>query len=275
MCWRACAPPARQISGCIEKCMPSIVDYTGKQLGRLSVIERLPPNGRNVRWLCRCACGRTKVISSNHMRGRQSCGCLRDEVTVQRNVDRSTHSQTGSPEYRAWIAAKMRCLNPNNASFSRYGGAGITICDQWQSDFMAFYRCIGPRPSMRHSLDRFPNRNGNYEPGNVRWANKREQTLNRDVTLRVVINGKSRFLCDVAKERGISLQTVRGRIARGWPVQQAISIPANIDRLVIVNGQLVDALRGLLPAGWDTGHHDSDPGVLAARLALNRAGILS
>src|SRR5262245_10496757 len=90
-----------------------------------------------------------------------------------------THGMANSPEYQAWNSAKQRCTNPNDGSYSRYGGRGIRMCDEWVNSFEAFYNYIGPRPSSNHSLDRYPNNDGNYEPGNCRWATKSEQAKNR------------------------------------------------------------------------------------------------
>lgn len=74
---------------------------------------------------------------------------------------------------------KKRCYYSKTNDYARYGGAGVTVCETWRASFTAFYRDIGPKPSPRHSIDRFPNRTGNYEPGNVRWATTKEQAQNR------------------------------------------------------------------------------------------------
>jgi hypothetical protein len=84
-----------------------------------------------------------------------------------------------SPEYTSWQAMKARCSNPNLSAFKYYGGRGISVCARWRDSFEEFLADMGRRPSMAHTLDRFPNNNGNYEPGNVRWATKSEQLKNR------------------------------------------------------------------------------------------------
>jgi len=89
-----------------------------------------------------------------------------------------THGKSHTPEYASWSAAKSRCHNSTNQTYSNYGARGISMCLEWRGDFMAFYEHIGPRPSSKHSLDRIEN-NGNYEPGNVRWATRSMQTINQ------------------------------------------------------------------------------------------------
>lgn len=89
-----------------------------------------------------------------------------------------TRHGTISPEYRAWNAMIQRCHNPNSLSRKYYGGRGIVVCKEWRKSFIPFFKHIGQRPSPRHSIDRI-NNDGNYEPGNVRWATKRQQVMNR------------------------------------------------------------------------------------------------
>jgi hypothetical protein len=83
-----------------------------------------------------------------------------------------------TPEKRLWGHMIERCTNPNHHAWKNYGGRGITVCDEWRQSFSAFLAHVGPRPTPNHSLDRYPNNDGNYEPGNVRWATRSEQRAN-------------------------------------------------------------------------------------------------
>jgi len=123
-------------------------------------------------WLCTCDCGENKVIMSGNLHNgtSRSCGCRNGQPR---------HGLRNTPEYRAWSAMKTRCYNKKTGDKYRiYGGRGITVCREWLHNFPAFLEHIGNRPSTGHSLDRI-NNNGNYEPGNVRWATRKEQQQNR------------------------------------------------------------------------------------------------
>jgi hypothetical protein len=128
------------------------------------------------KWICKCDCGAIKSIRLAHLRSSRSrsCGCLNKEIARKRMT---THGCKQLPEYGIWCSMKSRCTNPNDQSFDSWGGRGITIFSLWTTDFEAFFKYIGSRPSPKHSLDRI-NNNGNYEPGNVRWATKQQQANN-------------------------------------------------------------------------------------------------
>ena len=84
---------------------------------------------------------------------------------------------SGSREYSSWQSMRDRCTNPNAPNYKHYGGKGITVCEEWMTSFEAFYSHIGERP-VGYTLDRI-DPSGNYEPGNVRWADSKEQSRNR------------------------------------------------------------------------------------------------
>lgn len=104
-------------------------------------------------------------------------------MIVKRTVERSTvHGEASrggkSPEYKTWVGIIKRCTDPKAKGWPNYGGRGIHICDEWRHSYAAFLADVGRKPSPRHSIDRIDN-DGNYEPGNVRWATRSEQNSNQ------------------------------------------------------------------------------------------------
>lgn len=157
----------------------ALIDLGGIRFGRLVVLSKAGHKSGSIAWLCKCDCGKEKIISGANLRKpknyTKSCGCINREVTSKRSIK---HGMYGTPEYIAWIAAKERTTNPHSQNYGHWGGRGIRMCAEWLDSFQAFYNYIGPKTSPKHSLDRI-NVNGNYEPGNVRWATKDIQQGNK------------------------------------------------------------------------------------------------
>lgn len=151
---------------------------TGMRFGRLVVISGEARRGnKRPAWICRCDCGQvTRAFTYNIKNGHtKSCGCLKVDVT---KAAKTTHGARRSEEYGIWTGILTRCYNKNCRAYDRYGGRGIVVCDRWRHDFAAFLADMGHRPSPRHSIDRYPDNNGNYEPGNCRWATVEQQNRN-------------------------------------------------------------------------------------------------
>lgn len=134
------------------------------------------------------------------------------------------HGMCYTPEYRTWQDMLNRCSKPNRDSYKYYGGRGIKVCERWHK-FENFIADMGRRPHGQYSIDRYPNNNGNYEPGNCRWATYRQQTRNRRSTEWITFGGKSQLLVDWAKDLGIKQHCLRRRINRGWPLGLALTTP--------------------------------------------------
>lgn len=179
------------------------LELKGRVFGRLKVIDKLVNRDkfRQVQWVCKCECGNESVVTSARlMSGKsQSCGCLAANMLIKRSTKHG-HNKRGkrTTEYRIWVNMRYRCYDEGYILFKNYGGRGITVCDRWLNSFDNFLSDVGMRPSKNHSLDRYPNNDGNYEPGNVRWATNDEQSRNKRNNRWIEFNGKRMILKDWA-----------------------------------------------------------------------------
>lgn len=154
-------------------------DLTGRRFGNLTVIKRSESKYGNRMWECVCDCGNIiKASSSKLISGEyKSCGCMKKERL--KPYQQGTHHMTNTRLYRIWNGMKNRCYVPSQTKYEQYGGRGITVCDEWKNSFENFYKWAmenGYRDDL--SIDRIDG-DGNYEPGNCRWADDSTQNKNR------------------------------------------------------------------------------------------------
>ena len=126
---------------------------------------------------------------------------------------------------RIWRKMKERCYNTKVDNYHRYGGRGITVCDEWKDNFQAFYdwsMANGYADDL--TIDRIDN-DGNYEPGNCRWATMKEQANNKSNNVRITYKGKTQDIKQWSEELGIAYTTLFIRIQNGWPVEKAFFEP--------------------------------------------------
>lgn len=195
------------------------IDLLGKKFGKLVVLEQVKERGkhRKVYWICKCDCGNTATVLGDRLKNghTKSCGCYARERSRDGN---STHGQNRrggkrTAEYNAWSSMKERCLNPNYKEFQYYGGRGITVCERWLV-FENFFADMGVRTSTKHSLDRFPNVNGNYEPTNCRWATTAQQSRVKRNNVWIEYNGLKMVQADWAIHLGTTAQTLWGALKK-------------------------------------------------------------
>jgi hypothetical protein len=179
------------------------------------------------RFECRCDCGRIVVLPFHRIRRpkRPSCGCL-----VERHG--ATKGRSRTTEYTSWVAMTSRCHDDKHVSYADYGGRGIRVAEEWRGPggFGRFLAHIGPKPSSEHTIDRFPDGKGNYEPGNVRWATRAEQHANRSITQWLEVDGMRRTLAEWSALTGLAIGTLYHRVHRGWDPKDVVSRPARARR---------------------------------------------
>lgn len=202
-------------------------DMTGRRFGRLAVRERAANDkAGNAKWLCECDCGQQRAVYAQALRSgaTQSCGCLNRERV---SVTSMRHGKSHTAYYKAWHAMIRRCTDPSNHKWHRYGGRGIKVCERWKS-FEAFAEDMGPRGAGM-TLDR-KNNDGDYEPSNCRWATQKQQGNNRGNNRRIAVGSGTRTVSEAAREAGLSLSTLRGRLRSGWTAAAAINTPVQLHK---------------------------------------------
>jgi hypothetical protein len=122
---------------------------------------------------------------------------------------------THDAEYTTWVDMKSRCNNPNHKRYWQYGGKGITVCERWNNSYKHFIEDMGHRPTDTHSLDRYPDRNGNYEKSNCRWATPAQQIANRDCTIRVSTKWGQLTFREIEEKSGIKYHVLKYRHNKG------------------------------------------------------------
>lgn len=200
------------------------VPMEGRVFGWLTVLRRSPaPNKKRrlIWWLCRCTCGVELAVRGDKLRQghRTTCGNRSHKAITVRRV--------ASSEFSIWNEMLQRCKPEGHKN---YGRRGIRVCKRWHH-FENFLSDMGPRPSVQHSIDRYPNNDGHYEPGNCRWATDLEQAANTRRTIYVIFKGKRRTLLDVTAELRLRHSMIVKRLRRGWHLEEAIGMPAGSRRV--------------------------------------------
>ena len=203
----------------------------GKRFGRVVVLERVNIKTRNIMWKCLCDCGATKIISGGNLKGGnvRSCGCLANESTTR---FAKVHGKSHTRLFRVWSGIRNRCLCPNDKHYKDYGGRGITLCEEWKNDFMAFYNWAYANgydetaPKGKCTIDRIDNNKG-YSPDNCRFVNLKVQANNKRNNHIVAVGKEALTVAEVADMANIEYNTMCGRVNKGWDIESAINTPLN------------------------------------------------
>lgn len=189
----------------------------GKRFNALTVLRAVHMVNGNRMVAVQCDCGKVLPIRASRLGIQESCGCKRN------------HGHSAEPQYKAWTQMIQRCTNPNFRQFADYGGRGISVCDRWRQSYVAFLEDMGPRPSGA-TIDRI-NVDGNYEPGNCRWATRAEQALNTTRNVIVDVGGHRVPLKVAAEMTGLRYGTLKARLRRGWDPARAVTATTKSSRI--------------------------------------------
>lgn len=215
--------------------MSKCIDLTGRNFGRLTVIERVENDARrNSRWLCRCECGKEKIVLGYSLKNGNttSCGCYARVLSSERlkkDNYQTKHGKRNTRLYRIYAHMKERCYNENAIRYDRYGARGITVCDEWlnaKNGFANFYDWAmsnGYKDNL--TIDRI-NNDGNYEPSNCRWIDKKEQMSNYSRNHLITYEGKTQTISQWADEYKINRDKFYARINKlHWNIEKALNTP--------------------------------------------------
>lgn len=191
-------------------------DLTGRRFGKWTVIA-FHSATKVVFWLCRCDCGRERVVQAGNLLGGKSTQC--------KPCARTKHGMSDTPEHISWTNMLQRCQNPMVPEYSNYGGRegqAITVCERWKS-FENFYEDMGPKPFSKATIER-TNNSLSYSKENCKWATMKEQARNTRRNRILTLNGQSMCLAEWAEKVGIPYNTLVNRLNRGWDVERALTM---------------------------------------------------
>ena len=198
------------------KNISKIKDLTGQKFGKLTVIGLKDTNTRKTYWICQCDCGNVKAVRSDSLLSDaiRSCGCLKKEQDKINLIKNHSHKMSGTRIYSEWQDMKGRCYNMHNARYHRYGGRGITVCDEWKNSFEAFYEwALKNGYSDELTIDRIDN-DSNYCPENCRWSTIKEQCRNRSTNIQITIGNCTRSLTEWCEIFNVDYKKVYARYKR-------------------------------------------------------------
>lgn len=168
---------------------------------------------------CRCSCGHEWPVRHRSLVDGGTTQC---RYCKRRKPPGTTHGRKFTPEYNAWQLMKDRCLNPNNNYYQNYGGRGISVCQRWAGSFPNFLEDVGNRPSDRYSLDRV-DVNGNYEPGNVRWATRAEQAVNKRNNVRMKVGDENLTVAEWCRSLSVAAATIYRHLNAGRDMEWIVT----------------------------------------------------
>lgn len=192
------------------------IDITGKRFGRLTAIKKV----KHASWLCKCDCGNEVTLCYSQLGAVKSCGCLRADAKKNFAKQAKKHGEYNTRLYRLYTSVKSRCYYTKHREYHRYGGRGITMCDEWKNSYVAFKEWAltngydYSKTGIKQSIERIDNNKG-YCPENCCFVTSKEQALNRETTYVCEYQGKKYSAFDFANTYGLPYIAVKCRLKKG------------------------------------------------------------
>ncbi len=207
--------------------MSKCPDLIGFRSGKLTVIKKLKGNKhKEMEWLCLCDCGNEHISSSNRLT-RHITTCCKSCAMEKISHSNRTHGCEPRRLYGIYTNMKTRCYNSNYVLFSRYGGRGISICDEWLKSYESFRDwAFNNGYSERLTIERVDN-DGNYCPENCKWVDRTAQANNRHTNRILTLNGESDTMANWSRRLNIPYHIIQGRLEKNWDDEKALTTPWN------------------------------------------------
>lgn len=196
-------------------------EFIGKAFNNLTIIEDLgyPKTSNHRMVIAKCVCGKTNQYFLGNIKSGKSlsCGCIQNKF--------KKHGLNTHALYRRYYSMLDRCYNANCKTYNRYGGRGITVCDEWKNNFQAFYDwAISTGWSKELAIDRV-NNDGNYEPSNCRWATDKMECRNRSSNKIIEFNNNKKCVAEWCEIYNVTQHVFYNRRRNGWSIEEALTTP--------------------------------------------------
>ena len=208
--------------------MGNVLNLTGQRYGRLTVLHRvenrITPSGKSIScWKCICDCGNETCAATQDLRSgdAKSCGCLKRELTQERMVK---HGDSNTHLHNVWRAMLRRCSDKRQDDYCYYGGKGVSVCDEWRDDYIAFKEwSLQNGYSEELTIDRI-DVDRDYSPDNCRWVSMKVQCNNRTSNRKYVVDGRELTIAEISEIYRIPYSRLYMRLRNGWPIDKAAGI---------------------------------------------------
>lgn len=202
-------------------------DISGNKYTRLTAIQYVYTKNKKAYWLCKCECGKEKIVSASDLTSgnTKSCGCLHHDTAREHYLSLNRiHGMKGTKIYSKWLNMKARCYKKSCNGYKNYGGRGIKVCDEWKNSFVNFYKwSINNGYQEGLTIERI-DVNKDYSLDNCKWITNLEQQNNKRNNTYIVYKNEKHTIAEWSRITGINKNTISGRLRKGWSVEKILSV---------------------------------------------------